>query len=225
MTKKLFSKYLTNHIVSKKRIISNAVFLLVFLIIFTLIDQLTKFLIFTDEQYHLSFFSNPDWVENLGFIGLRPLLHHGVTSKVHDTFGGFWIVHLFTALLLLFMFISIFFSKSKTVLFFIAVISAGNLGNMIDRIIYHNSVRDLFFLPWHDNGTFNLADIFLIGGGIAIPISYILVQIITYFKNARKTKQATKLLQDPETIYSENSHLKEIDDSDGNQTNKPSKNS
>lgn len=155
--------------VSKKRLLLNALFLCVLLLILLLIDQLTKNLIFKHEDFKTSAPPESLWI-NHGWIGFRPLLHQGVTSGLAKKFG-FTVIHIFAFLLLFILIFSVLLSKNYYFAAFMIVLLAGNIGNELDRLLYENGVKDIIFIPYRDNGTFNFADIFIIAG----PIGMVLV--------------------------------------------------
>lgn len=179
-------KKLTNFIklkyqlVGKKRFFLNIIIAFSIVVVFLLIDQLTKNLIFSWDEYEIStkkgFIKNISW----GFIGFRPLLHQGVTSRINHIIG-FEGIHIFAFFLSLILLILIPFSKKFSLSVFMAILLAGNWGNEIDRILNDNTVKDLLYLPFtNSSGTFNFADIFIFIG----PIGIILVHIIDTFKNS-----------------------------------------
>ncbi|MDW2930367.1 signal peptidase II [Mesomycoplasma ovipneumoniae] len=157
--------------IGKKRLLINILIAFLVILVTLLIDQLTKNLIFTYEQYREStdkstFVKVISW----GFIGFRPLLHQGVTSGINK-FIGFTGIHIFAFLLSLILLILIPFSKKYSLTVFMAILLGGNWGNEIDRILDDNHVKDLLFLPFvRASGTFNFADIFIFVGPIGIFI-------------------------------------------------------
>ncbi|MXR07959.1 signal peptidase II [Mesomycoplasma hyorhinis] len=154
--------------VPKKRILYNAIFLFVFLLILLLIDQLTKNLIFKHEDFN-EYAPDEKLVINHGWIGFRPLLHRGVTSGLAKVFG-FTIIHIFSFLLLFILIISVLLSKNYFFATFMIILLAGNIGNELDRLLYQNGVKDIIFIPYRDKGTFNFADIFIISGPIGMVV-------------------------------------------------------
>nr|WP_318026588.1 signal peptidase II [Mesomycoplasma hyopneumoniae] len=182
---KLYLKKIVNftktkyQLVGKKRFILNIIIGFSIILVFLLIDQLTKNLIFTWDEYEIStkkgFIKNISW----GFIGFRPLLHQGVTSKINKIIG-FVGIHIFAFFLTVILLILIPFSRKFSLTIFMATLLAGNWGNEIDRILNNNTVKDLLFLPYlPSSGTFNFADLFIFSGTIGI----VLVHLINFLKN------------------------------------------
>ncbi|MDW2835460.1 signal peptidase II [Mesomycoplasma ovipneumoniae] len=161
------SKYIK---IGKKRLLINILIAFLVILVTLLIDQLTKNLIFTYEEYREStdkgFVKVISWV----FIGFRPFLHQGVTSGINNVIG-FTGIHIFAFLISLILLILIPFSKRYALTIFMAILLGGNWGNEIDRILDNNHVKDLLFLPFvRSSGTFNFADIFIFVGPIGIFI-------------------------------------------------------
>ncbi|AJC49606.1 signal peptidase II [Mycoplasma flocculare] len=177
-------------LVGKKRLFLNIIIAFFIVLILVLIDQLTKNLIFSWEDYEIS--SKKGFIKNIswGFIGFRPLLHQGVTSQINKIVG-FTVIHIFAFLLSVILLFLIPFSKKISLTIFMAILLAGNWGNEIDRILNNNTVKDLLFLPFYSSsGTFNFADIFIFAG----PIGIILVHAVDIFKNLnwKKIKNTKK---------------------------------
>ncbi|WP_337903858.1 signal peptidase II [Mesomycoplasma ovipneumoniae] len=156
--------------IGKKRLLINILIAFLVILVTLLIDQLTKNLIFTPEEYRESTDKGFVKIISWGFIGFRPLLHQGVTSGINK-FIGFTGIHIFAFLLSLILLILIPFSKKYTLTVFMGILLGGNWGNEIDRILDDNHVKDLLFLPFvRSSGTFNFADIFIFVGPIGIFI-------------------------------------------------------
>lgn len=161
------SKYIK---IGKKRLIINILIAFLVILITLLIDQLSKNLVFTYEEYRES--TDKGFVKSIswGFIGFRPFLHQGVTSGINNVIG-FTGIHIFAFLISLILLILIPFSKRYSLTIFMAILLGGNWGNEIDRILDDNHVKDLLFLPFvSSSGTFNFADIFIFVGPIGIFI-------------------------------------------------------
>ncbi|MGZ9428463.1 signal peptidase II [Mycoplasma sp. 480] len=171
---------------NKKRLIINALITFGVLLVLTLIDQLTKNLIF-EHQY---FQERAEWIDgktlyNYGFIGFRPLLHRGVTSGLNK-YLGFTLIHIFSLLIVIVVPYFMVFSKKYYTLVFLGFLWAGTFGNMLDRFINQNGVKDILFLPWHDNGTFNFADTFIVIGSIGSTIILLYTSLIEPYFNKKK---------------------------------------
>lgn len=168
----------------KKRIFINIVISFIIVLVCLLIDQLSKNLVFSDSQYKNSELAQQyDW----GFIGFRPFLHYGVTTKINDLIG-FEGIHIFAFALTVFLLISIPFSKRYAYVFFFSILLAGNWGNELDRFINNNGVKDLIFIPYRDNGTFNFADVFIFLGPSGFALSYFIDYILEKYKNSNSKK-------------------------------------
>lgn len=170
----------------KKIIINAVIFLIVFFILF-FIDFISKRHIFTTEQFEQGISSWKETTITYSFIGFRPLLHHGVTTNFHEYFG-FITIHIISWVILISSFFIIIYSRNILFIIFWAVINAGNFGNNIDRIMYNNNVRDILFLPFYDNGTFNFADFFIVSGITLIIISAVLKSIYNIIKSKNKAE-------------------------------------
>ncbi|MEG3825728.1 signal peptidase II [Mesomycoplasma ovipneumoniae] len=156
--------------IGKKRLLINILIAFLVILVTLLIDQLTKNLIFTYEEYRESTDKGFVKIISWGFIGFRPLLHQGVTSGINK-FIGFTGIHIFAFLLSLILLVLIPFSKKYSLTIFMSILLGGNWGNEIDRILDDNHVKDLLFLPFvRSSGTFNFADIFIFVGPIGIFI-------------------------------------------------------
>ncbi len=130
----------------------------IFLIIFNfllLIDLLTK----------LIFFKYPNSVEvygptqhNLIIFGIRSQAHKTTTfgDLLNINISNLSLIIISLIMSIIFFFVVILSNKKKLSIVFSSLI-AGIMGNTIDRINYQY-VRNILFIPWFDNGTFNLAD-------------------------------------------------------------------
>ncbi|WGI36638.1 signal peptidase II [Mesomycoplasma lagogenitalium] len=186
---------------NRKKLIINSILTVSILLILTLIDQLSKNLIFE----HKYFTAKPNWNENntiidYGFIGFRPLMHYGVTSGLERLFGGFWFIHLFSLIIVIVTPYWMVFSKRYYLLVFIGFLWSGTFGNMIDRFMYNNGVKDILFIPWRDNGTFNFADIFIIIGAIGVSLSFIYISLIESHLEKRKQIRSKAKLNEQESL-------------------------
>lgn len=155
--------------------------LMIFIIVFVpiiAIDQGTKAGIFDgDKSGHPS-----ETVADWKIIAFRSQFHTSTTFL--DFIGGS--LPLWAALLidytLVFAFASIIiFSKTKLTTVAASFAFAGILGNTIDASAFHG-VRNVFFIPWRDNGTFNFADIIIVIGSIGTGLSFIVPMLLKDFK-------------------------------------------
>ncbi|WP_069098448.1 signal peptidase II [Mesomycoplasma ovipneumoniae] len=179
------SKYIK---IGKKRLIINILIAFLVILITLLIDQLSKNLVFTYEEYRES--TDKGFVKTIswGFIGFRPFLHQGVTSGINNVIG-FTGIHIFAFLISLILLILIPFSKRYSLTIFMAILLGGNWGNEIDRILDDNHVKDLLFLPFvSSSGTFNFADIFIFVGPIGIFIVSLYDQTWPWISKKLKNK-------------------------------------
>ncbi|WP_434336761.1 signal peptidase II [Mesomycoplasma conjunctivae] len=185
--KYLFSKY---YQVGKKRMIINAIAASIIVFLLLLLDQLTKNLIFTNEEFIESTKSGFVRVIEWKIIGFRPLLHPGVTSKINEIIG-FTTIHIFAFFIAVILIISILFSKNYLFLVFMSTLLAGDIGNEIDRYTFlydkenNNAVKDILFLPYRDSGTFNFADIFIFVGPIGMLLVVFIEAIIKKFRESK----------------------------------------
>ncbi|MBN3534932.1 signal peptidase II [Mycoplasma procyoni] len=171
----------------KKRLLFNGIITFSILLALILVDQLTKNLIFE----HKEFVERPNWVEGKNLfdykvIGFRPILHVGVTSKLHEKLG-FITIHILSVVVFLVALHFMIFAKKYYYIVVLGFLAAGDFGNMLDRFIYANGVKDILFIPWRDNGTFNFADLFIGAGAIGVAITIIIEALIMpYFKKSKK---------------------------------------
>lgn len=181
-----YVELLRKNLLPKKQIIINAIILFTIAFLLLLFDQLFKNLLFNNDEYKSGFINNG--IEfDFKVIGFRPLLHHGVTSGLQKVFG-FWLIHFFSVIMILVAIVMLFFLKDRMLLVAISILLAGNLGNMLDRILYNNSVKDILFLPFYDNGTFNFADVFIITGALLIPLTMFGRFLLTTYKSKKAQK-------------------------------------
>ncbi|UVD81541.1 signal peptidase II [Mycoplasma iguanae] len=199
MSNKIINSIKAN-LLPKKKMIENVILFSVIFFIFFSFDLLTKYLFFSTEEYKIGFENNKriiDWV----IIGLRPKMHYGVTSGINNLIG-FIGIHIFSWIVFFVIIISIFFVENKWMIAALALLNAGNMGNAFDRIFFQNGVRDLFFIPYHDRGTFNLADIFIVSGSVAIIIVYCMQFLIEFIRKV-KSKRNISLNQNTENNLNE----------------------
>ena len=81
---------------------------------------------------------------------------------------------------------------------------------MVDRFIF-KGVRDVFFLPFADLGTFNFADVCIIFGSIGFVVSAVTFSLIEIYKEKRKKS----ISEDSEN---------ELDENENNESTKTEKN-
>lgn len=144
---------------SKERIKIIVISICVFLGLFA-IDWLLKGIVFNNEKEGIVV---ADWK----IIGFRSYAHYNTTVlsalKWKLPLGVNIVID--WLILIGFLFLPYLFTRKKEFLIATAVISAGVLGNALDRMVFEY-VRDILFTPWMDGGTFNFADVVLVGGAI-----------------------------------------------------------
>lgn len=143
-----------------------------------IIDQGTKGGIFNgDTSGHPS-----DVVADWKIIAFRSQFHTSTTFL--DFIGKS--LPLWSALLIDYILVFVFaaiiaFSKTKLTTIAASIAFAGILGNTIDASAFHG-VRNVFFIPWRDNGTFNFADVIIVVGSIGTGLSFIVPMLLKDFK-------------------------------------------
>lgn len=192
-----FVKYLKNN---KKQIIINYCIFIVLFIVLLLIDQLTKTFIFVHGDvnklnsdglvYINGYWTNPETINyksvvNYGIFGIRSIWHRGVTflpSSFNIT-----IIQIVSVLIFIFcIFVPLMINKKLTI--FICLIASGDFGNMLDRFIFNEFVKDIFYLPWVDKGTFNLADAWVMLGAVLIFV-YLLYELVLDMAKRKKNAE------------------------------------
>jgi len=150
---------------TKKQIIRNTIIFIGIYFVLFLFDFLTK---------HFIFIKDSTTVNDYRWIGFRSFPNYSTTifSFLNITLSSTWHNVIGFTLLILVSLLTIF---SKNILSTIALsmLSAGVAGNVIDRA-YYGYVRDVIFTPWHDKGTFNIADVVTIAGSGLFAISSII---------------------------------------------------
>lgn len=151
------------------------VFLSVLITIF-LIDGLTKQLLFDSHLAKLDVNGVPGY-SDYKVIGIRSFPHDNSTVfsslNVSMSLG----TRIFINILLAVIFtIPMLFTRSVVVAIGLGILVGGILGNGLDIIAERkvwfvqesrwvtHYVRDVFYTPWSDRGTFNAADFFIIAG-------------------------------------------------------------
>ncbi|MCK5945720.1 MAG: signal peptidase II [Mycoplasmataceae bacterium] len=153
----------------KNKYIKRAIILSVFLMVFFLFDWLLKHYSYDETTHHVV-----QW--NYKVIAGRSLLH---TSTTFLDFVGitmpFWVGQLVAWTIVVIFILIAFLSNVKYLPAFIGVLLAGVIGNTLDSL-YNGGVRDIFFIPWMDRGTFNLADLLVVIGAGLMGLS-VLVEV------------------------------------------------
>lgn len=166
-------KTILENLKSPKRI----VIFFVTLFVFFLIDWLTKHYLFDSASLEGDY----------KVIGIRSLPHDNSTIfsslKISMPLGA----RIFINLLLAFIFtMPVLFTRSTFLAIGLGVLVGGILGNALDIIPartyvwaadnkeYAHYVRDVFYTPWADRGTFNAADVFIVfGAGLIFVRTFI----------------------------------------------------
>lgn len=191
-------KYVKNN---KKQILVNYLIFIVLFVILLLVDQLTKTFIFVHGDVHNlnenglvyvnGYWSNPESINyksiiNYGIFGIRSIWHRGVTF-LPSTFS-ITIIQIISILIFIFcLFVPLMINKKLTV--FICFIASGDFGNMLDRFIFNEYVKDIFYFPWIDKGTFNLADAWVMIGAVLIFVYLVIELILDVIKKTKYKKQ------------------------------------
>lgn len=106
--------------------------------------------------------------ENWTVLGIRSNAHFGSTilDLFHVSISHTWSVVMFVGIAAMFLAMMLF-ANNKVALIAFSIALAGIFGNGLD-VVYKGFVRNIFFMPWHDSGTFNFADVLIV---TAAPIA------------------------------------------------------
>ncbi len=130
-------------------------------------DQLSKFLIYGSTAR--SIIGNLLWFEST--------LNTGVAFSMFSGAGiVFIIISSLASALMLYLIISKKFLKTKCEKIIVGIILGGTIGNLIDRIIFQG-VRDFIYLKFINFAIFNVADMAITLGVIALCVYYLVVSI------------------------------------------------
>ncbi|MHA0273072.1 signal peptidase II [Mycoplasma sp. 48589B] len=193
-----------------RKVLAGYIILLSTFFIFFAIDQITKTLLF----YHVDvnameqagktswelngqnvyperiYPSTNEWLNFGGVLGIRSIWHKGVTFLSTDSITFIQVVSFIIAALILL----VPFYPSKYILIYSAmfgILLAGDIGNATDRIAFSGYVKDEFYIPWFDRGTFNFADVSVFLGVILIILTIVITTIIEIIKEKQeKVKNA-----------------------------------
>ncbi|UUM20019.1 MULTISPECIES: signal peptidase II [unclassified Mycoplasma] len=132
--------------------------------------------------------ASPNEWTNWKIIGFRSVWHHGVTILPNPNFK---IIQAISVLIVILGLVLPFFTSKKSRMTFIClgIIASGAFGNALDRFLFLNHVKDIFYLPWADKGTFNFADVCIILGMIILIVYLFISFIIDVFKESKQEKQ------------------------------------
>ncbi|QNM93396.1 signal peptidase II [Mycoplasma sp. Pen4] len=123
-----------------------------------------------------------------GFFGTRSIWHKGVTFV--ETHGNvFWIQVISFIIIAIILLLPLFVTGKYAYAYIVGFgfLLAGDLGNATDRIVFNGYVKDVFFIPWHDRGTFNFADVL-----IFFSIGYLFMIYLIYFVDSYLTEKHKK---------------------------------
>ncbi|AWX42870.1 lipoprotein signal peptidase [Metamycoplasma cloacale] len=181
-TKKFWKQY------TWKDFVINLSIYFIFFAVTLLIDLLTKHYLFkytVNEQNEIVVQSGVIYQNAL--FGFRSVKHAGTTIEIGLTNVGLHIVSFIIIIVTLSVSFLFKDKKNRWIIPFLALLSGGAMGNMVDRFLF-DFVRDIVFLPWIDTGTFNYADAWLVIGAIGTVISGLTIYIINW-RNEKKEKQ------------------------------------
>jgi len=139
------------------------------------LDQLTKFLIYGTPAR--SIIGNVLWFEST--------LNTGVAFSM---FEGMQILFVIVAAIASVLFVYLIISKkwltSKLEKISVALVLAGTIGNLIDRIVF-NGVRDFIYLKFINFAIFNVADMAITIGAILLCVA------IIFFRKPKEEEKKT----------------------------------
>ncbi|WP_148668992.1 signal peptidase II [Mycoplasma sp. ATU-Cv-508] len=143
-------------------------------------------LIALDQWLKWFVFKNPIFngeERSLGWIGFRRVKHPNSSLfnwlQIQVPPAAFAGVGTVLALL---VFLIAVLNRRKIVAFCLAITLAGLLGNTLDWYIF-GYVRDVIYTPWADRGTFNIADVLIVGGAVSTVAVTITCEIIASVRN------------------------------------------
>ncbi len=178
-----FTKFVRDN---KKTIIKN--YLIFFCVLFgvLLIDMLTKATLFEwgDAEHTQGLWNaKHEGEKNFVIFGIRSV--ENKTTTIMKT-APKWLIQTLSFIVLIFLLSIPLFTLKKPVIILVAIIAAGDLGNAIDRIKF-GMVKDIIFVPFWERwtkqeGTFNVADCYIVLGVIALILYY----VINFFVEANK---------------------------------------
>ncbi|VEU70112.1 signal peptidase II [Mycoplasmopsis glycophila] len=207
--KTVLFKWLKSLKANYKRILFFYLILLSVFAILLLIDQLTKTYLFNHEIISPNQ-SNEPQAESIypiakkyggedhgsGLLGIRSVWHHGVTIFENSNLA--FIQFLSIALLVLILLFPLFTYEHQNwyaIAIALGMLAAGDFGNALDRFMFNNFVKDLFYVPFYENwlgktvGTFNFADFSIFVGILSILIATIVSLIVNAYKKYKANKK------------------------------------
>ena len=177
-------QFLSNKI-EKKTLINNFILTLFIVAFLLLIDLLSKSIFFDfskESQNDVKVF----YLFDTKIIGLRNQAHKTTTFSdlLNLDFSNLFII-IYSWIIFTIIVFLIVFTRKKFFIVGFSFILAGLLGNTIDRMFY-NYVRNIFFIPWWDRGTFNFADVIVVLGS---GITFIVMISKIFFLDKKKEKK------------------------------------
>ena len=139
------------------------------------LDQLTKFLIYGTPAR--SIIGNVLWFESTLNTGVAFSMFEGMQIL-------FVIVAAIASVLFVYLIISKKWLNSKLEKISVALVLAGTIGNLIDRIVF-NGVRDFIYLKFINFAIFNVADMAITIGAILLCVA------IIFFRKPKEEEKKT----------------------------------
>lgn len=176
--------------INKKIKLINVFIFLGIMLAFFLIDWLTKYFLF-DMRAANDYY----WVpieQDFKLFGIRSLAHDNSTIFSFLKFKSSVELRLsLNSIIIILFLIWGLFCSSIPYAIGLGIITGGMFGNVMDVAftdgkIFTHYVRDIFYLPWFDRGTFNLADTFIVVGAIIIFV----VTIVDIWNQREKKVEA-----------------------------------
>ena len=166
---------------NKNKFIRNGIIFGITFMLFFLMDSLTKYYLFDEGSANLT--PNKVLSENAVF-GTRSLWHSNTTMfSFLNIDVSLTIRSLITYTLVALLSVWVLFASNKTMAVALSIIVAGSMGNGLDNTFHDGRVRDIIFTPWHDGGTFNVADLIVVGGSALLLVSI----MMELFKSKKPT--------------------------------------
>ncbi len=165
---------------------------IIIIALLTILDQVTKYLTGLYIASHAKI-----TVIN-GFFYLTNVINKGAAwSLLGNKSWGIYVLSAISFVAALVLIYLIFKLDDKLLKFFLSLVCAGTLGNLIDRVFY-GGVTD--FLEFHFGAyifpVFNVADCLIVLGGIGLAVSFL---FIPKYKEMLKGEEKEKAVGDKET--------------------------
>lgn len=166
---------------SKQKTLIISLVYLILISLFLLIDTLTKYLNFDQQQIGTTLYENWLW-------GVKPIWNPNLTFIPFWNNPPLWVVNLLNFALIGALLAFLWFRRMQFgFAIAICLTISGSFGNTIDRLIYDQGVRDWLFLPWFRQGSavFNLADSFAMVG-VLIMLIYLMIDMVKLALNWKR---------------------------------------